>query len=130
MAIVGTAGTLGAMSAYPVVSFLAPQGERQQHQGDAGEEDKFPRGSARTVLLGSRPALVIRLDDGTFRAFVALCTHLQCVVGYSKEAKRIECPCHKGIYSLEGQNVAGPPPSPLKRLAVEIVNGRVSVTEA
>ena len=129
MAIGGTAATLGVMSAYPVVRFLAPAGELQQNSGDAGDEEKFVRGSGRTILLGSRPVLVIRLDDGTFRAFSALCTHLQCVVTYSQERKRIECPCHKGLYSLEGLNIAGPPPAPLKPLAVEVVNGKVTVSE-
>lgn len=129
IAISGTAATLGVLSAYPVVRFLAPSGETQLRTGDAGDEDKFPRGSGRTVLLGSRPAIVIRLDDGTFRAFSALCTHLQCIVAYSPERKRIECPCHRGVYSLEGLNVAGPPPSPLKPLTVEVVNGKVTVSE-
>lgn len=129
LAIAGTASTLGAMSAYPVLQFLSPAGETERGHGDAGEEETFPRGSARTILLGSRPALVIRLEDGAFRAYSALCTHLQCLVVYSPERKRIECPCHRGLYSLEGLNVAGPPPAPLKPLTVAIVNGKVIVTE-
>lgn len=129
IAISGTAATLGVLSAYPVVRFLAPSAETQLRTGDAGDEDKFPRGSGRTVLLGSRPAIVIRLDDGSFRAFSALCTHLQCIVAYSAERKRIECPCHRGVYSLEGVNIAGPPPSPLRPLTVEVVNGKVTVSE-
>lgn len=129
IAISGTAASLGVLSAYPVVRFLAPSGDEQLRTGDAGDEDKFPRGAGRMVLLGSKPALVIRLDDGTFRAFSALCTHLQCVVAYSAERKRIECPCHRGVYSLEGQNISGPPPSPLKQLACEVVNGKVIVSE-
>lgn len=129
IAISGTAATLGVLSAYPVVRFLAPSGETQLRQGDAGDEDKFPRGTGRTVLLGTRPAIVIRLDDGSFRAFSALCTHLQCIVAYSAERKRIECPCHRGVYSLEGVNIAGPPPAPLKPLTVEVVNGKVTVSE-
>lgn len=129
LAIAGTATTLGVMSAYPVLQFLSPAGEKERGLGEAGDEETFPRGSARTILLGSRPALVIRLDDGSFRAFSALCTHLQCLVAYSPERKRIECPCHRGLYSIEGLNIAGPPPAPLKPLTVEVVNGRVVVTE-
>jgi Rieske Fe-S protein len=129
VAISGTAATLGVLSAYPVVRFLAPSSEAQLRTGDAGDEETFPRGSGRTILLGSRPALVIRLDDGSFRAFSALCTHLQCIVVYSAERRRIECPCHRGIFSLDGLNVAGPPPSPLKPLSVEVINGKVTVSE-
>lgn len=129
VAITGSAATLGVVSGYPVVRFLAPAGEAQQRTGDAGDEEHFPRGSGRTVLLGSQPALVIRMDDGSFRAFSALCTHLQCIVAYSPERRQIECPCHRGLYSLEGTNISGPPPSPLKALAVEVVHGRVMVSE-
>lgn len=130
IAISGTAASLGALSVYPVVSFLAPSGDAQPRSGDAGDEARFPRGTGRVVVLGSLPALVIRLDDGSFRAFSARCTHLQCVVAYSPERKRIECPCHRGLYSLEGQNIAGPPPAPLKQLVVEVVDGKVTVSDA
>ena len=54
--------------------------------------------------------------DGEFRAFSALCTHLQCVVGYSPERNQIECPCHQGVYSHRRAEHPGPPPRPLDEL--------------
>ncbi len=130
MAITGTAAALGALSVYPVVRFLQPRSDESASSVRVGEAEKFPRGSAQTVMLGNRPALVLRMDDGTFRAYVALCTHLQCTVGYSAKTKQIECPCHRGIYSVEGQNISGPPPRPLTQLKVDIVDGVVTVSEA
>lgn len=129
IAIGGTAATLGVMSGYPVIRFLRPTGGTASRMAEAGEAEKFPRGTAKTVLLGERPVLVIRMEDGTFRAFEALCTHLQCVVAYAPERKQIECPCHRGVYSLDGQNVSGPPPRPLKSVSVAVVNGMVTITE-
>ena len=95
-----------------------------------GTDVKFPRGTSRTVILVGRPVLVIRREDGAFDAFEALCTHLQCVVAYSEAHKQIECRCHGGVYSLEGKNVSGPPPRPLKRVAASVVQGMVTVSEA
>ncbi|MBI2391692.1 MAG: Rieske (2Fe-2S) protein [Deltaproteobacteria bacterium] len=118
------------MSAYPVVRFLSPRPDPGQRIATAGEAEKFLPGTSKTVLLGDKPVLVIRLDDGQFRAFSAICTHLQCVVAYSAQHRQIECPCHKGVYSLEGANVSGPPPRPLQSVGVEVVNGIVTLTEA
>lgn len=128
--ITGTAATLGVVSAYPVVRFLSPRPDPGQRIATAGEAEKFLPGTSKTVLLGDKPVLVIRLDDGQFRAFSAICTHLQCVVAYSAQHRQIECPCHKGVYSLEGANVSGPPPRPLQSVGVEVVNGIVTLTEA
>ncbi|MBK7583980.1 MAG: ubiquinol-cytochrome c reductase iron-sulfur subunit [Myxococcales bacterium] len=130
LAISGTAAALGVMAVYPVGKFLTPRDEAGAKTATLGEVERFLRGTAKTVLVGDRPALVLRLDDGSFRAFSALCTHLQCVVAYAPERKQIECPCHRGVYSVEGQNVSGPPPKPLDTLAVAVVNGIVTVSEA
>lgn len=127
--ITGATGVLGVMATYPVVRFLSPRNNTGEQVATAGEAETFLAGTSRTVLLDGRPILVIRLEDGSFRAFSALCTHLQCVVEYAETRKRIECPCHRGVYSLEGQNIAGPPPSPLRALAVEVTKGVVTIRE-
>lgn len=129
MAISGTATALGVMAVYPVAKFLTPRDDAGPKNATLGKVDLFLRGTSKKALVGERPVLVIRLEDGSFRAFSALCTHLQCVVGYSPERKQIECPCHRGVYSLDGQNVSGPPPRPLDVLSVAVVNGIVTVSE-
>jgi cytochrome b6-f complex iron-sulfur subunit len=130
VAIAGATVALGAATAYPVVRFLD---FREQHSADrveVGRAEDFPSGTSKTVLFGERPALVIRLANGEFRAFVALCSHLQCVVAYSAEHNRIECPCHRGVYGVDGKVVSGPPPRALQELKVETRDGVVVVTEA
>lgn len=129
VAITSTAAALGVMAGYPVARFLRPSDDAGPRTVVIGDVEKFPRGTSRTVLLGERPALVVRLEDGSFRAYEALCSHLGCVVGYSQKNKRIECGCHGGVYSLEGQNVSGPPPRPLRPLAVEVAGGVITVSE-
>ncbi|MEZ4219418.1 MAG: Rieske 2Fe-2S domain-containing protein [Polyangiaceae bacterium] len=129
MSIAGTAAALGVLSVYPVVRFLQPRAGGSAQSVEVGEAEKFPRGSAQKVMLGERPVLVLRMDDGSFRAFVALCTHLQCTVDYSVKTKQIECPCHRGTYSVEGENISGPPPRPLTALEVAVIDGVVTVRE-
>jgi len=129
-AIAGTATTLGVLGAYPVARFLATGAPPSARTARVGEESSFPRRSARTLLVGERPALVVRLGDGSFRAFVALCTHLHCVVHYSAERDRIECPCHRGVFAVDGTNLSGPPPRPLEPILVEVLDGIVTLREA
>jgi len=59
-------------------------------------------------------------STGEYRAFTAVCTHLGCTVQYRPDLQEIWCPCHNGIYDLQGRNVSGPPPRPLAQYQVHI----------
>ena len=48
------------------------------------------------------------------------CTHLGCPVRWIEEKREILCPCHGGIYDLNGFVIGGPPPRALYRYAFEI----------
>jgi Rieske Fe-S protein len=130
VAIACAATALGAAAGYPVLSLLPPVPRAGPKRATAGKVDSFEVGTARTLLVGQRPALVLRLPDGEFRAFVAVCTHLDCIVYYAAGRHRIECPCHAGVFDLDGSNVSGPPPRPLLQLAVSVVDGELLVSES
>jgi len=70
--------------------------------------------------FGGKPCLVIRAPDGTVRAFNAICTHLDCTVAYRPEEPDVFCPCHNGIYDVNGRVVSGPPPRPLEEYKVTL----------
>ena len=61
----------------------------------------------------------MRTPDGQFRAFSAVCTHLDCTVQYKADTSQIWCACHNGLYDLSGNVVSGPPPRPLETLRGE-----------
>ena len=42
-------------------------------------------------------------------------------------AQRFICPCHGGVYDVQGKVVGGPPVRPLDRFYTRVVNGRVQV---
>ena len=116
-------GGLAAWAAsvlYPILAYLKPpkQGEVEVSSVKAGKLSDLAKDSGTIVRFGNRPVILVRLEDGTVRAFSATCTHLDCTVQYRKDMGTIWCACHNGKYDLTGRNVAGPPPRPLTPLRV------------
>lgn len=128
LAVGGSAAAFAVAAGYPVARFVETRARPAAGPTVVGKVEEFPLGNAKTVVVDERPVLVIRGADGRFKAFSAVCSHLQCVVGFSAERNQIECPCHRGVYSIDGQNIAGPPPRPLEELAVSVNDGAVIVS--
>jgi Rieske Fe-S protein len=128
VAVGGSATAFAIVMGYPIARFVQPEVRAVGGPATVGKIEDFPVGSAKTVLVHERPVLVIRAADGQLRAFSAICTHLQCVVGWSAERRQIECPCHGGVYSSDGENIAGPPPRRLDELVVTLNEGSVLVS--
>jgi cytochrome b6-f complex iron-sulfur subunit len=118
----GSAGGLVAVLLYPIVRYIAPppQSEAAADAVVVGKVKDFPPGSGKVVRFGNRPAIVVHLPGGEFRAFSAVCTHLQCTVQYRTDLELIWCACHNGRFDLAGRNVGGPPPRPLDPLEVAV----------
>lgn len=56
------------------------------------------------------------------------CAHLGCPVAFSPGSGGYVCPCHGGAYNSRGLVTAGPPPRPLDRVDVKIVDKSASFT--
>jgi Rieske Fe-S protein len=74
------------------------------------------------IRFGAEPVILVRVDEGEYRAFAATCTHLDCIVEYDAGPRRIVCNCHGGEYDLTGRNVGGPPPRPLAPYRVDVAS--------
>lgn len=61
-------------------------------------------------------------------ALSAVCTHMGCILNYSKFRDRFECPCHGATFERDGQptNYASPL-APLPSLQVKVDKGQVEV---
>jgi nitrite reductase/ring-hydroxylating ferredoxin subunit len=59
----------------------------------------------------------------------AVCTHMGCILNYSKFRKQIECPCHGATFQTDGQptDQYDSPLPPLPSLSVRIQRGQVEV---
>lgn len=114
---------------YPIFSYLIPPQipEANINSVKVGPASDFPSNSGKIVKFGRIPVLVIKTDNGEFRAFNGTCTHLDCIVQYRGDTKQIWCACHNGVYDLNGRNVSGPPPKPLDEYTVNIVNEEIVI---
>ncbi|MFH0794437.1 MAG: ubiquinol-cytochrome c reductase iron-sulfur subunit [bacterium] len=115
---------------YPSIRYLLPpEGTavdvRSVKLGNVKEYDK---NSGTLFRIGNKPGILIRTVTGEFRAFIAICTHLDCTVQFKKDEGLIWCACHNGKYNLQGTNISGPPPRPLTPLVVSLKGDEVYVS--
>ncbi len=79
------------------------------------------------VVFTSAKVVVTQPKAGEFKAFSAVCTHLQCLV--DKVAMgRIDCPCHGSQFSAKNGAVeVGPAQSPLPAVKIKVEGGKISL---
>jgi cytochrome b6-f complex iron-sulfur subunit len=116
---------------YPILAYLKPpvQAEVEVKSVSAGKKDDLARDSGKIVKFGTKPVILVRTADDQFRAFSAVCSHLDCTVQFNKEIGMIWCACHNGKYDLTGRNVAGPPPRPLEPYKVIIQGDEILIAK-
>ncbi len=126
----GLITTIGAII-FPIVNFLIPPRIREATQTSvvAAKVGELKPNSGKIFRFGSKPGILILTQQGEFRAFSAVCTHLQCTVQYRPDFKHIWCACHNGHYDLTGKNIAGPPPRPLEAYDVAIRGDEIIVSK-
>lgn len=125
----GTMATLGAIL-YPVIRFMIPPRvvESPESSVVAARVAELKPNQGRTFRFGTRPGLLIQTSSGEYRAFSAICTHLDCTVQYRPDEQLIWCACHNGRYDLTGKNISGPPPRPLEEYRVNVRGDEIVVT--
>jgi menaquinol-cytochrome c reductase iron-sulfur subunit len=64
-------------------------------------------------------------DDIT--VFSNWCTHLSCRVRWEEGERVYVCPCHDGIFDIDGNVVAGPPPKPLTEYENKVEEGNLFI---
>jgi len=105
---------------YPVLRFLNPPHitEAAVNEVAAGKAQDLKPNSGKIIKFGNKPALLVRVSETEWKAFSAVCTHLNCTVQYQESSRQIWCACHNGTYDMNGRVVSGPPPNPLEEFAV------------
>ena len=127
----GVIALLGAI-AYPLARFVIPPAtpEAETTQVVAGKVGELALNSGKIFRFGKDPAILILTANGQYRAFTAICTHLDCTVQYRADLGNIWCACHNGRYDLNGKNIAGPPPLPLTPYNVTVRGDQILVSKA
>lgn len=82
-------------------------------------------------LPAGDPAVIVRLADGSFVAFDAVCTHAGCTVQWDRQDRVLLCPCHGAAFdpAQRGAVIQGPTNQPLAAipLQVDAASGAISL---
>ena len=141
---IACAGLCTMIMAVPIVGFVVAPLFRKVPDSwiPVGKVDDFEIGKTVDVDISdpsplpwagitSKSAAWLRRESAEeFIAFSVNCTHMGCPVRWLADAQLFMCPCHGGIYYKDGTVAAGPPPKPLYRFEVRVVNGSVQIKAA
>ncbi len=142
LVVVGGAGLAAAAIAVPLVDyFLSPAWKQSERQ-------TLPIAAANTIPVGtptfvrfevrvqdawavttqSQGLWVVTKDGQNFTVFDPHCTHLNCPYYWDETQKKFLCPCHGGVFDIDGRVLAGPPPRPLDRWESVVSQGEIEIT--
>lgn len=117
---------------YPIFAYfkIPPEGESVPTSIVAAKVKELQPNQGKVFRFGNSPAILVKTPDGEWKAFSAVCTHLQCTVQYRTDMQKIWCACHNGTFDMKGTNIAGPPPRPLQEFKVTTKGDDVIVSKA
>ncbi len=109
----------------PIVGFLLSPLFRKQptYEAKVGDISEVPE-SQPTKFVVQFPAgdwtdsrvnaaVYVVKQSGQTKVFSNVCTHMNCPVHWDDSLHQFLCPCHGGLYDINGKNIGGPPPAPL-----------------
>ena len=141
--VIGTvAGAVAFLLGLPAVGFLISPGLKKQNEDkwltlgpvsalQPGVPAGFP--FSRRIKDGwvestqTGVAFAVTHDGQDVKVFSNVCTHLSCRVNWNAERQAFFCPCHDGVFSIDGAIVSGPQPRPLDQFETKIENGQISI---
>ena len=140
---VAALGTImAAIIGIPSIGFLlSPAVGRQKTDAwvSLGPLENYPLGEptlftfTRSTVNGwertanSYGVYVYREDEEQVTTFSNLCTHLSCRVTWQEDELVYLCPCHDGLFDLDGKVTKGPPPRPLDQYENKVEDGNLFI---
>jgi len=112
---------------YPLLRFIAPPQAKAGIQKLTIRKDEISAGEAKEIVLGNTPAIIVNVTGKGYIALSRVCTHLGCLVQYDKAEQKLVCPCHAGLFDLEGRVISGPPPKPLQAIPLSVEGGNIII---
>ncbi len=126
----GLAALAGAIL-YPITRYGRPPKSKATMDASvlAATVGELQPNTGKVFRYGTRPALLVMTPTGEYRAFTAVCPHLNCTVQYREDRSQIWCACHNGMFDLSGQVISGPPPKGLEQFEVVIHETEIFVSQ-
>jgi cytochrome b6-f complex iron-sulfur subunit len=95
---------------------ITPQGPTVNFQLNLNQPANLALNSTGGAV--SSNGVIVVNTGGGYTAIAQSCTHNGCSVGYSSSGNNFICPCHNGVFDINGNVTSGPPPAPLKKYVV------------
>lgn len=130
LALASTGALVAAALLGPLALYLGAPAAGRTTRGDVavGAADVIPVNGARTKLVHGEEYLIVRPDAERFVALSATCPHSNvCLVEWDEKRRQVVCPCHRGVFDIQGNVISGPPPAPLRRREVVVRDGQIYV---
>lgn len=86
----------------------------------AGWPAEYRLGEVSDRHLADRKVWIVREDDGSFYALLAVCSHLGCTPRWVARRDKFKCPCHGSGFRRSGENFEGPAPRALERVQISL----------
>ena len=127
LGLIGSALGLTAFGsfAYPLIRYLAPP--KAELKAGRQSFSKADIGDAKEIVYRQTPTIIINRPGKGYIAMSRVCTHLGCLLEYDREKKSLICPCHAGVFDLEGRVVSGPPPEPLLTFPLRVEGEEITI---
>ena len=141
MAIAGIGGLIGAAFGLPAIPYI--MGPALQKESDnwiqlgsiSKVELDIPTLFKKTIetqtgWINTEEEISVYILTSNGQDYVVMsnvCTHLGCRVRWIPEKDGFFCPCHNGVFSKDGNVVAGPPPRPLDRFESKVEDGVIFI---
>lgn len=137
----GGSAVIALIVGVPALIFaFSPAGRKRRYPEwrDLGPLDQFPVGEMSEGVIRLDPesealqavpqgVYVWRVSPKEVIVFSRSCTDLGCPLTYDRGSACFLCPCHGGIFSQDGERMAGPPDRPLYRYDNRIREGILQI---
>lgn len=77
------------------------------------------KGEGKIIRVEGDKVACYRDEKGKTHMVSAVCTHMGCIVQWNGSEKTWDCPCHGSRFNPDGQVIAGPAETALKKLSEE-----------
>jgi cytochrome b6-f complex iron-sulfur subunit len=125
----GLAASYGLGLAY-FLRFLLPVRRERWRELFVATVDEIRPGQSRHFVDPAGGETFVHNLGGQFVALSNICPHLGCKVRYQAAESRFFCPCHNGVFDINGEPISGPPAQEgkaLKRQEVIVRSGAVYI---
>ncbi len=138
---VAIAGVIAAVLGVPLAGYtiLPALRRRPEEWHDAGPVDRLSLDEPKAVTLAltvkdgwrtsssAKTVWAIKQASGAVTVYSGHCPHLGCGFRWEPARHAFLCPCHLGLFALDGRVLGGPPPRPLDTLPAKVEGGRLFI---